>query len=73
MRRRAAELPVIHEEHRGQAQQRLGCQEVDLAPGQDRLAPRQVPELLLRLSSRQIQVTTQIGHVARLLRHTCYA
>ena len=64
--RSAAEVPVIDQERRGQAQQRLGRQERHLPAAAGRTAPGQRPELLPCLADRQVQVISQVSHVGRL-------
>src|SRR5258707_15785536 len=63
----AAELPVIDKERRGEAQQRLHGQEICLASAGYGPPAQQLPELLPRLADRQIHVTPEIGHIARVL------
>jgi hypothetical protein len=63
----AAELAMVNQEGRGQAQQRLRRQEGAL-PADSHGTPRQqLPELLPSLASRQLQVIRKGGHALRLL------
>jgi hypothetical protein len=66
MRGAPTEVPVIDQERRGQAQQRLGRQERHLPAAAGRPAQGQRPELLPRLADRQVQVISQVSHVRRL-------
>ena len=65
MRGAPTEVPVIDQERRGQAQQRLRRQERHL-PAMGRTTQGQRPELLPRLADRQVQVISQVSHVRRL-------
>jgi hypothetical protein len=67
MRGTAAEMPVVHQERRSQAQQRLYRKERDLPPLLHRTALQQHPELNLRLARCQIQVIREGGHALRVL------
>ena len=67
MRGAAAEMPVVYQERRGQAQQRLHRKERDLPALRHRTALQQHPELCLRIARRQIQVILEGGHARRVL------
>ena len=67
MRGAAAEMPVVHQERRGQAQQRLHRKERDLPALLHRTTLQQHPELSLRIARRQIQVILEGGHAPRVL------
>lgn len=63
----AAEAPVVDLERSGQTEQRLDGKEYDLPSVSNRTSPHEFPELLPRLTDRQLQIVGKIGHTARLL------
>jgi hypothetical protein len=67
MRSRAAEVPVIDQKRRSQAQQRLGWQERHLPAAGNRAARPKRPELITGLASSQVQVISQVSHARMLL------
>ena len=66
MRRASAEVAVIDQERRRQAQQRFDRQERHLPAAVRRAARGHCPELLPCLADRQIKVISQLSHAWRL-------
>jgi hypothetical protein len=65
MRGPTAEMPVVHQERRGQAQQRLHRKERNL-PALTHGTFQQHPELSLRIARRQIHVILKGGHAPKV-------
>jgi len=59
--------PVIDDKGDGQAEKRLDGQEGNLPARRNGLAVQEGPELLSRLSDRQLEVIGEVGHAGRLL------